>query len=141
MTRHAEPFTQLPQECSGAEGVEPIDRTSLDDVATLLEVRVVELQAALCSHTLDVRGERMAIHHSVEQAERLRDALATTLYCNLFGYLTSAVNSSMEAPTNGTNDPAPDEDAHLVGILDLFGFECFDSNSLEQACIGRLSEG
>lgn len=108
-------------------------KATLEAAASLAELHAAEVELALCSHTLEVRGERLLVQHSVEQASRLRDALVTTAYCNLFGYLTSAVNRSMQvaAVTDGF-PPGAEEDSFVIGILDLFGFECFDTNSLEQ---------
>ncbi|KAL1524497.1 hypothetical protein AB1Y20_019391 [Prymnesium parvum] len=118
----------------GGDGVEVGDRGALEQAAAQAELGADELEAALCRHALEIRGERVLVHHTVEQASRLRDALATTLYCNLFAHLTHAVNESMRA------DEADGAAACLVSILDMFGFECFDSNSLEQLLINYANE-
>lgn len=51
------------------------------------------------------------------QASSVRDALAKGIYSNLFDWIVERVNVSMKAraPT-----------AHVIGVLDIYGFEIFD---------------
>ena len=57
-------------------------------------------------------------------------------YCFLFSYLVERVNESI-----GWVPPLAVDGVDLVcGILDMFGFESFTSNSLEQLCINYTNE-
>lgn len=47
----------------------------------------------------------------------MRDALAKAIYNNLFDWIVARVNVSMKAQA---------ETAHIIGVLDIYGFEIFD---------------
>lgn len=67
----------------------------------------------------------------LREAEDARDALAKALYNAMFLKLVKRVNESIGYR----------EDIKLFcGVLDIFGFECFQSNSLEQLCINYTNE-
>ncbi|XP_070628709.1 unconventional myosin-XIX isoform X3 [Bos indicus] len=61
-----------------------------------------------------------------------RDCLAKLVYARLFDWLVSVINSSICA--------APDSWTTFIGLLDVYGFESFPSNSLEQLCINYANE-
>lgn len=64
------------------------------------------------------------------QASSVRDALAKAIYNNLFDWIVARVNVSMkaQAPT-----------AHIIGVLDIYGFEIFETNQFEQLCINYVN--
>lgn len=68
---------------------------------------------------------------SVEEAETARDDLATRIYARLFDWIVAQVNKSSQAvePVEGT-----------ISLVDLFGFESFSRNHLEQFCVNYASE-
>ena len=57
------------------------------------------------------------------QATHARDALIKQLYVRIFDHLVHDIN---EALRTGAKSMAP------IGLLDVFGFECFRINSFEQ---------
>ena len=61
------------------------------------------------------------------KAAAARDALAKTLYGALFGWVLSRINRQMAAPSSSMW-----EAKRTIGLLDIFGFESFARNSLEQ---------
>jgi len=65
------------------------------------------------------------------QATAVRDALAKAIYDKLFDWIVQRVNSSMRARGQVAN---------TIGILDIYGFEIFDTNSFEQLCINYVNE-
>ena len=65
------------------------------------------------------------------QAASVRDALAKAIYNNLFEWIVDRVNQSMKTPTPSN---------HIIGVLDIYGFEIFDTNSFEQLCINYVNE-
>lgn len=68
-----------------------------------------------------------------EESVKARDALAKSIYERLFVWLVQRLNKSLkqtELPTKKV----------VLGILDIYGFEIFDSNSFEQLCINYCNE-
>uniref|UniRef100_A0A830CV10 Myosin-15 n=1 Tax=Phtheirospermum japonicum TaxID=374723 RepID=A0A830CV10_9LAMI len=60
-----------------------------------------------------------------------RDALAKTVYARLFDWLVEKINRSV----------GQDRDSKIqIGVLDIYGFECFKLNSFEQFCINFANE-
>ncbi|XP_027368060.1 myosin-9 [Abrus precatorius] len=60
-----------------------------------------------------------------------RDGLAKTLYSRLFDWLVNKINISIG------QDPSS---KCLIGVLDIYGFESFQTNSFEQFCINFTNE-
>ncbi|PIN04045.1 Myosin ATPase [Handroanthus impetiginosus] len=60
-----------------------------------------------------------------------RDGLAKTIYSRLFDWLVDKINFSIGQDTNSKC---------LIGVLDIYGFESFESNSFEQFCINYTNE-
>lgn len=65
------------------------------------------------------------------QAAAVRDALAQALYNNLFEWIVNRVNVSMKSKTQSST---------IIGVLDIYGFEIFDTNQFEQLCINYVNE-
>ncbi|XP_019258831.1 PREDICTED: myosin-15 [Nicotiana attenuata] len=60
-----------------------------------------------------------------------RDTLAKTVYAQLFDWLVEKINRSV----------GQDPDSRIqIGVLDIYGFECFKQNSFEQFCINFANE-
>ncbi|KAL6610563.1 hypothetical protein ACP70R_040532 [Stipagrostis hirtigluma subsp. patula] len=60
-----------------------------------------------------------------------RDGLAKQIYTQLFDWLVSRLNASIG------QDASSDR---LIGVLDIYGFESFKTNSFEQLCINFTNE-
>lgn len=60
-----------------------------------------------------------------------RDALAKIVYTRLFDWLVDKINNSIG------QDP---DSKSLIGVLDIYGFESFKTNSFEQFCINLTNE-
>ncbi|KAM7256748.1 hypothetical protein ACFE04_012489 [Oxalis oulophora] len=60
-----------------------------------------------------------------------RDGLAKTIYSRLFNWLVEKINVSIGQDPNSKS---------LIGVLDIYGFESFKTNSFEQFCINFTNE-
>ncbi|XP_015693143.1 myosin-9-like isoform X2 [Oryza brachyantha] len=60
-----------------------------------------------------------------------RDGLAKQIYSRLFDWLVNRLNASIGQDENSE---------HLIGVLDIYGFESFKNNSFEQLCINFTNE-
>lgn len=106
---------------------------SLALVARLLSVDAAALSQALLTRQIHARGESYSIVHTLTQADDVRDALAKGLYSKLFGWLVSSINV-------GTQPADIKRVVASIGVLDIFGFESFGFNSLEQLLINFANE-
>jgi myosin-3 len=115
----------------------------------LLGVDLEEITDALLTNVITTAGETFVRRNAVVQACDARDAMAKALYSRLFSWIVVRANELL----------APPEDANVcwrvsfsvsrsplfqiafnIGVLDIFGFENFPSNSFEQLCINVTNE-
>mmetsp|Transcript_6672 Transcript_6672/g.19028 ORF Transcript_6672/g.19028 Transcript_6672/m.19028 type:complete len:1577 (+) Transcript_6672:249-4979(+) len=116
------------QDAAGIEDEEALQRT-----CTLLGVDVEKMKLALTQRVVVARGEEIKTELTVDRATDARDALAKTIYGALFLWVVDSVNQSIKWEKD-------EEIRSSVGVLDIFGFECFAINSFEQLCINFTNE-
>jgi myosin-5 len=71
---------------------------------------------------------------NVIEADGARDSASKAIYSKLFDWLVKRINNEClpkEAEEHSTN---------FIGLLDIFGFERFDSNGFDQLCINYCNE-
>jgi myosin V len=118
---------------SGLDAANVEDMESLQRTASLLGVSIDKLVFALTQRIVVARGEEIKTELTIDRAIDARDALAKTVYGALFLWVVDQVNKSIL----WENDS---EIRSSVGVLDIFGFECFKINSFEQLCINYTNE-
>ena len=69
-----------------------------------------------------------------EEAIKARDAFAKSIYERMFVWLVQRLNQSLR------QSEVPPSKRVVTGILDIYGFEIFESNSFEQLCINYCNE-
>lgn len=108
---------------------------NLKNFADLLEIsgKTKELARWLTSKLLITKLETVEIKLTVKQAEATKDAVAKFLYSKLFDFIVKQLNQLL-APSAATNK------LKFIGVLDIYGFEKFDTNSFEQFCINYANE-
>jgi myosin heavy subunit len=108
-------------------------KSSVENLAELLGVDLKAISKTLIKREITLRGETVAVDLNVEKAIAGRDALSKSLYGHLFDWLVVRTNKSMVGSGSITS-------GNFIGILDIFGFEIFKSNSFEQLCINFCNE-
>ncbi|KAF1315141.1 Myosin-like protein, partial [Globisporangium splendens] len=98
----------------------------------LLGVEVSALERAVCNRNVFVGREVILKPMTSDQATDCRDALAKSLYSKLFLWLVDQINETIGVKTKDA--------VSFIGILDIFGFEHFETNSFEQFCINYANE-
>lgn len=106
---------------------------NLVKVATQLGVDKDALKEALVKMTSTTKGEKVERHFKQFQAEDGRDALAKAIYEYAFSWIFKRCNGLLGPAKVNANDK-------YIGILDIFGFETFDTNSFEQLLINLANE-
>ncbi|KAG7227320.1 hypothetical protein INR49_000324 [Caranx melampygus] len=104
--------------------------------ASLLEVKKSALATSLTHRSFMTNRERVTKPLSSEQAADCRDAFVKAIYNKLFIWIVEKINSVIYK--NLAHHP---KSSYLsIGLLDIFGFENFISNSFEQLCINFANE-
>ncbi|XP_024973824.1 myosin-9 [Cynara cardunculus var. scolymus] len=103
----------------------------LQMTAELLMCDLQSLEDALLKRVMVTPEEVIKRSLDPEGATFSRDGLAKTLYCRLFDWLVDKINVSIG------QDPKSNS---LIGVLDIYGFESFKTNSFEQFCINFTNE-
>ncbi|XP_068326692.1 myosin-15-like [Pyrus communis] len=99
--------------------------------ANLFMCDVDLLLATLSTRTIQTREGIIVKALDCSGAISSRDALAKTVYSRLFDWLVDKINTSV----------GQDVTSQLqIGVLDIYGFECFKDNSFEQFCINFANE-
>uniref|UniRef100_A0A1J3HQP4 Myosin-6 n=1 Tax=Noccaea caerulescens TaxID=107243 RepID=A0A1J3HQP4_NOCCA len=112
----------------------PKDEKSLFHLKTAAELLSCDekaLEDSLCQRIMVTRDETITKTLDPEAATLSRDALAKVMYSRLFDWLVDKINSSIG------QDP---DSKYLIGVLDIYGFESFKTNSFEQFCINLTNE-
>ncbi|KAL7551434.1 hypothetical protein ACHAWF_014622 [Thalassiosira exigua] len=107
--------------------------------ARLLGVSIDHLERALTYRTVSAgRDEAVSVPMDAGAARRGCEALATAVYGAVFDYVVEEVNASVSDRRAGASAAAGR--GASIGVLDIFGFEVFPTNSLEQLCINYANE-
>lgn len=118
---------------SGQDAAGIADEESLKRTCSLLGVDYEKMALTLTVRILVARGQEIQTELSPDAAADARDALAKTIYGALFLWVVDQVNKSICWEN--------DQDVRSsIGVLDIFGFECFSVNSFEQLCINFTNE-
>ena len=105
---------------------------SMKKACELWGVKEDELRREFLTTTSTVRGETFVMNLKLAQATDMRDALCKHMYEKLFHWLIAKLND---------NTDCPGDHYDWIGVLDIFGFEDFESgNSFEPVCINLANE-
>ncbi|XP_013133964.1 PREDICTED: neither inactivation nor afterpotential protein C isoform X1 [Papilio polytes] len=103
-------------------------------VAKLLSLDEVKFLWALLNYCLIEKGSATKKRHSTDEARDARDTLASALYKRLIDWMINVINSKLSFMRSVFGDK------YSVSLLDMFGFECFHRNRLEQLIVNTTNE-
>jgi myosin-5 len=89
------------------------------------------LEDSLCKRIMVTPEETISRCLDPNSAALSRDALAKFVYSRLFDWIVNKINNSIG------QDP---DSKDMIGVLDIYGFESFKTNSFEQFCINLTNE-
>lgn len=99
--------------------------------ASLLGVDPASLMRVITEREIATRGETFTIKRSAKEGSYVRDAIAKSIYNNLFRWILYKINRSLG---HGAST------LPFIGVLDIFGFESFEENDFEQLLINFANE-
>ncbi|XP_063701716.1 unconventional myosin-Va [Culicoides brevitarsis] len=108
-----------------------VNDLSLSVLCDLLQINKKDLRKWLITRQIDSYNEQVLIPHNKHAAETARDALAKHIYAKLFDFIVQIINQNLVSDEK--------QDA-FIGVLDIYGFETFETNSFEQFCINYANE-
>ncbi|CAO3654116.1 unnamed protein product [Mucor fragilis] len=115
------------------------DRADIKDFAAverlchLLGISAEEFKKSLLSPRIKAGRDWVTQAKSPAQVVASIDALAKTLYERNFAYLVERINKAIDGYKSK-------DKLGFIGVLDIAGFEIFESNSFEQLCINYTNE-
>lgn len=112
----------------------------LRPLASLMGLDEEELRIALTERTVAAAGEKYKVPLTAEAAKESCDGLAKDIYEKVFLWLVRNINAHTTAENNYYNEHNPQMLFGTIGLLDIFGFECFAVNRFEQLCINYANE-
>ncbi|OIW20881.1 hypothetical protein TanjilG_24959 [Lupinus angustifolius] len=103
----------------------------LKTTAELLMCNADGLLDTLCKRVMITPEEVIKRSLDPQSAAISRDGFAKIIYSRLFDWLVNKINNSIGQDSNSKS---------LIGVLDIYGFESFKTNSFEQFCINFTNE-
>lgn len=133
---------------------------SLKKACALLGLSEDEVKEAVLTKLLSIGGKTIHKPQNVAQAQDKRDALAKMAYSSLFLWLVGRINATIAPSLAGReridsvgldefspgvrlpsrSDAPTERNTGFIGVLDIYGFEQFDTNGFEQLLINYANE-
>ncbi|KAK7488188.1 hypothetical protein BaRGS_00020630 [Batillaria attramentaria] len=120
------------QNADGTDGCDISTAKEVQEAADLLGCSYDTLANALVHRTVAVKGDMVTTDLSVSESYYARDALCKAIYSRMFSWLVNRINDSIKVRGG--------QRTKVMGVLDIYGFEVFESNSFEQFIINYCNE-
>ncbi|GBP33660.1 Neither inactivation nor afterpotential protein C [Eumeta japonica] len=119
---------------NGKNGAEIENVDDAKKVAKLLSLEEVKFLWALLNYCLIERGTAVKRQHSTDEARDARDVLAGALYKRIVDWMINVINFKLSFGRSVFGDK------YSVSLIDMFGFECYHRNHLEQLIVNTTNE-
>ncbi|GAA5978241.1 hypothetical protein JCM5350_002237 [Sporobolomyces pararoseus] len=131
---------QLSLSVSGTSSAHLTSRTSLEKAAFLLGLSPDDLHNALVRPKIKAANEWVTQSRTKEQVVDELASLSKSLYEKNFGKLVDRINQSLSGVGLGGAGGGGGRTNAFIGVLDIAGFEIFETNGFEQLCINLTNE-
>uniref|UniRef100_A0ACB8F1G7 Unconventional myosin-IXb n=1 Tax=Sphaerodactylus townsendi TaxID=933632 RepID=A0ACB8F1G7_9SAUR len=118
------------------EGLEVGPPEVLDILSQLLKVKREILVEVLTKRKTVTANDKLILPYSLNEAVTARDSMAKSMYSALFDWIVLRINHALL----NKKDMEESVTCLSIGVLDIFGFEDFKTNSFEQFCINYANE-
>ncbi|KAM7409873.1 hypothetical protein PAMA_001391 [Pampus argenteus] len=118
------------------EGLDVGPPEVLATLSDLLKVKEELLVEALTKRKTVTVNDKLILPYSQSEAITARDSMAKSLYSALFDWIVLRINHALL----NKKDMEESVPCLSIGVLDIFGFEDFETNSFEQFCINYANE-
>ncbi|KAH0625728.1 hypothetical protein JD844_033934 [Phrynosoma platyrhinos] len=118
------------------EGLDVGPPEVLDILSELLKVKREILVEVLTKRKTVTVNDKLILPYSLSEAITARDSMAKSLYSALFDWIVLRINHALL----NKKDMEESVTCLSIGVLDIFGFEDFKTNSFEQFCINYANE-
>ena len=108
-------------------------------ICDMMKIDIKIFEEAFIYNVRIIKGETIKSPMPKAQCIAFRDTFSKEIYNRLFGFLVKRMNLTL-FDENIRKQVEDDEDISHIGLLDIFGFECFKENSFEQFCINYANE-
>lgn len=109
------------------------DDPNLDFACRLLAIDKKEFVKWLTKKQLKTRFESIMTNMTSEQAKSSLDSVAKFIFSALFDWIVTTINANLSVQNEA-------DSSNFIGVLDIYGFEHFQTNSFEQFCINYANE-
>jgi len=106
---------------------------NIEKIVELYGVDIEIMKTALTTSSTVTRGEKITKNLTKDVAHGFKDAMAKGVFSKIFDWIFETSNKVLV-------DPKAPSDFVTIGVLDIFGFEVFKLNSIEQMCIDLTNE-
>jgi myosin heavy subunit len=104
----------------------------LDTVLLLSGWKYADINTFMCHEYIKIGNEIIKKNLTIQTSEVKLHTFMQDIYESLFNFIIDKINVNLKIEENDTYN--------FIGILDIFGFEIFDNNNLEQLHINYTNE-
>lgn len=98
----------------------------------LLGINPNEFSKWIVKKKIATRSDSIVSHLKYHESIVSRDSVSKHIYSSLFNWLCEYINQDLSSDVKNVKS--------FIGVLDIYGFEHFDTNSFEQFCINYANE-
>jgi len=125
----------MKEDDGGNATVDPSNKINLDMAADLWGISSDSLNTRLTTASMEVMKKTIIKKVAPSKFNDNRDAISKALFENSFLFVVERINGELFHLGNGDV-----RKIMFIGVLDIFGFENFITNSIEQFCINFTNE-